>query len=280
MNRLLLILTHLSFVFVKTSAQSVEANYETLDYGYDSAGSAGNPSRPVEKVALPGAPWLRLHLDGTYLPPGSTLRLTSALDGAEQFFHDQSSLTDYRHTSAFFNGDEVVVELLLGPNAQGYRRVKIPQVDVGLGPPITPESLCGGDDRVLSDDPRQGRQNPAGCTTFLISVSVVLTAGHCTTNPSQSIHMNVPMSSATGALRFPPPEDQYPYDTSTLQRLDEGVGKDWAVARTVRNSNTNQYPGEANGSQWYSLGIVPGSETGQTIRITGYGVVSDPVDPT
>ena len=211
MTRLLLILTGLSLV-TKIAAQSVETPYETVDYEYDS-GYPGNPfdNRPVEKtVRFEGAPWLRFHLDGTKLPPGATLRFTSALDGAQQFFYDASRLAEYRYTSAVFNGDEVLVEMLLGPNGNGKRRMRIPQVDVGLGL-NTPESICGNtDDRVLSDDKRQGRQHPTGCTSWLISESVVLTAGHCTSNPDQALHLNVPLSTSSGSKQYPPPDGPVP----------------------------------------------------------------------
>jgi hypothetical protein len=64
-----------------------------------------------------------------------------------------------------------------------------------------------------------------------------------------------------------------------MQRLSSGVGSDWAVVTTVRNSNTGLYPGQRQGA-WYELGPVPTSTAGQTIRITGYGSVSSPVSPT
>lgn len=261
-------------------AQSAEARFETREYSFDSGwqvNPGGMPGQPIrERVQFQNGFWLRLDLTGTNLDNGSQLRITSTLDGAVQFF-DAASLAAYGHHSAYFNGGDVRVELFPAPRSKA-NRVKISSVEVGLMPAAPMESLCGGDDRALSSDPRQGRQYPTGCTSWLISESVVLTAGHCTSNPSQSVHFNVPLSSSTGSLRFPAPEHQYPYDSSTLSRLDAGIGADWAVARTVRNSNTGLFPGQAQGS-WYSLGSVPGSTSGQVIRITGYGTTSSPVDP-
>jgi hypothetical protein len=47
---------------------------------------------------------------------------------------------------------------------------------------VIPLTICGdGDDRILSKDVRQGRLN-SGCTAWLISESVFLTAKHCEGN--------------------------------------------------------------------------------------------------
>jgi V8-like Glu-specific endopeptidase len=264
-----------------SAAQKTEAVYETRIGELDS-GHVGNDTAAAtvvfrHAVRYDQATWLRLDLDGTNLPKGSRLHLTALYDGAVQRF-DGLSLAAYGGRSAYFNGNEVLVELVASPGSTG-NRVRVARVEVGAPPAGGPESLCGADDRVLSSDPRQGRQYPTGCTSWLISESVVLTAGHCTASAAQQVHFNVPLSTSSGSLQFPPPEDQYPYDTSTLQRLDAGVGADWAVVRTVRNSNTGLYPGERQGS-WYSLGAVPGSTAGQVIRITGYGTTSSPVSPT
>ncbi len=265
-------------------AQTADAVFDTRVHDLSSGYLANHGPRAATLfrgvVRYDRGAWLRLHLDGTNLPPGSELRLVATTDGAVQRF-DARSLADYRHRSAYFNGNEVVIELIADGNTRA-NRLHVPRVDVGVGTsrlgPTTAASLCGADDRVLSSDPRQGRQYPTGCTSWLISESVVLTAGHCTSNPNQQIHFNVPLSSSSGSLRFPAPEDQYPYDSSSVQRLDAGVGADWAVANTVRNSNTGLYAGEAQGS-WYALGSVPGSTSGQVIRITGYGTTSSPVPP-
>ncbi len=262
-------------------AQVQEASFRLVPQALDSGARNGNQSQGAivfqDFVGTSEAKWLRLHLDGTVLAPGSRLFLTSVPDGAVQWF-DGDSLRDYGHRSAYFNGNAVVVELQAGPASHG-NRVRVAAIESGMDAEPVTDSICGtADDRALSNDVRQGRQYPAGCTSWLISESVVLTAGHCTATASQQVHFNVPLSSSTGSLRFPGPEDQYPYDTTTLQRLDAGVGADWAVARTVRNSNTGLYPGERQGS-WYALGTVPGAPSGNTIRITGYGTTASPVDP-
>ena len=262
-------------------AQVQEASFRLVSQTLDSGARNGNQAAGSivfqDFVGASEAKWLRLHLDGTVLPPGSRLFLTSVPDGAVQWF-DGESLRDYGHRSAYFNGNAVVIELQAGPGSHG-NRVRVSTIEAGLDAEPVTDSICGTtDDRALSNDARQGRQYPTGCTSWLISESVVLTAGHCTANAAQQIHFNVPLSSSTGGLRFPLPEDQYPYDTTTLQRLDAGVGADWAAVRTVRNSNTGLFPGQRQGS-WYALGAVPGAPSGNTIRITGYGTTASPVDP-
>lgn len=280
MNARFLFVASLSLVGA-LHAQVQEASFQLVPQVLDSGTRNGNQSSGSvvfqDFVGTSSAKWLRLHLDGTVLPPGSRLFLTSVPDGAVQWF-DGDSLRDYGHRSAYFNGNAVVVELQAGPSSHG-NRVRVTAVEAGHDAEPATDSICGTtDDRALTNDVRQGRQYPTGCTSWLISESVVLTAGHCTATASQQVHFNVPLSSSTGSLRFPGPEDQYPYDTTTLQRLDAGVGADWAAVRTVRNSNTGLYPGERQGS-WYALGSVPGTPSGNTIRITGYGTTSSPVDP-
>ena len=227
-------------------------------------------------VQVRGAAWLRLHLTGTNLPAGTELRLTAAADGAVQRFHGDS-LADYRDLSAFFNGDTVTVELVAAPGTRG-NRARVVAIEAGDPPAAgVPTTICGPiDRRALSQDARQGRQHPTGCTSWLISAATVLTAGHCTSaTTANQIHFNVPLSTSGGGLVLPHPDDQYPYDLSTQQRLSGGVGQDWTVVTTVRNSNTRLYPGQKQGS-WYELGSIPAVSA--TIRITGYGTTGSGVD--
>jgi V8-like Glu-specific endopeptidase len=273
-------------------AQTAPAVYATRSYELDS-GYRSNPTPAVATVyrgtvRFDQAAWLRLLFKHTNLPAGSRLRLTAAADGAVQWF-DGASLADYQNGSAYFNGNEVTVELLAAAGSVG-NRVFVDAVEVGDPGMIPyPESLCGADDRVPSQDPRQGRQYPTGCTSWMINEFTVLTAGHCTTSSSQQIHFNVPFSTSSGSLVLPPPQDQYPYAAGTLQRLNAGIGSDWSVACTTRNSNTGLWPGQAQAARaaafgvpyaWYDLGTVPTSTAGNVIRITGYGTVSSPISPT
>src|SRR5262245_56704694 len=57
----------------------------------------------VGDVHVPGAAALQLWFGAFSLPAGSRLRLSSARDGAVQWF-DRFSLADYQLVSAWFNG--------------------------------------------------------------------------------------------------------------------------------------------------------------------------------
>ena len=118
---------------------------------------------------------------------------TSLLDGGVQEMN-AVHVEQWRQTSAYFNGEAVLVEVLAQPNT-GASQVVVTAVTVDLSGPA-PESQCGTtDDRVLSSDPRAGRLLPIGCTGWLINDcnSCALTAGHCTSN-IQVLQFNVPLS--------------------------------------------------------------------------------------
>ena len=78
----------------------------------------------ADVVQVPNGRWLRLEFgevalsgsvdDGT----GSFVRITSLLDGAYQVLNEVS-MRQWGHTSAYFNGDAVLVELLAYPAAAG-----------------------------------------------------------------------------------------------------------------------------------------------------------------
>jgi hypothetical protein len=263
------------------AAQPAPYPHRNLPYDLDSAfvdnASAQVRTIAVGSVRVPGATSLHLYFDRTNLPEGSRLRLTSAADGAVQFF-DALSLADYRNSSAWFNGEEVAVELLAGPGTVA-NRVKVVGVDAGEGPAVQIQSQCGPtDDRVASNDRRAGRQHTTGCTTWLIDKHTVITAGHCS-SATQQVHFNVPLSQSNGTIVLPPPEHQYMYDGPTLRRLNAGIGQDWTVCSTLRNSNTGLYAGQAQGAS-FRLVTTPAFQAGDTIRITGYGTDSGSANQT
>lgn len=237
-----------------------------LDSGYVDAG----PSNlvVVGEVQVPGRSWLQLRFDaGTNLPAGSRVRLRSMRDAAVQWF-DGHSLADYQNYSAFFGGDRV--EVALCP-ASGSARNRVAVAAVRSGEQVVDTDLvCGTvDTRVLSNDPRVGRIDGC-CTTFLVDARTLVTAGHCLGGiGGQMVHFNVPLSDAAGNPQFPPPQDQYAMLPGSLTSIASGVGNDYAVYATVRNSNTGLYPGQAQGS-WFVTAVAPAT-TAHTVRVTGYG---------
>lgn len=234
-------------------------------------------------VRVAGATWLRLkfstvELSGDPSGPGASyLRITSLLDGAVQFL-DAVTVRQWNLTSAYFNGEAVRVELLAYPGT-GLNRIAIGAAVAGQPFGDVFESICGPtDDRVLSEDPRQGRFLPSGCTAYLIDDPnhCLLTAGHCGPGAGDTVEFNVPLSSPTGAIIHPPPEDQYAVDGASAQWVSGGVGNDWGYFGCFPNANTGLTPFEAQGD-FYTLADVAPPAAGQTIRITGYGTVSPPV---
>jgi len=241
-------------------------------------------------VTVPKASWLRLEYGGVLLSgsadrggDGSFLRLTSMLDGAVQTQHLRH-VGEWRDTSAYFNGNSVLVELLAHPGT-GDNRLIIAAAQAGPNAPsssLEPDSICGGtDDRTLSTDARVARNQPTGCTSWMINdcSHCFLTAGHCTGN-LQVVEFNVPLSNSNGSLNHPPPSDQYAVDSASLQSNGgQGVGNDWAYFGVFDNSTTGLSAYAAQGSQAFDL-VNPPPVSGQNIRITGNGSTSSPVSPT
>src|SRR5262245_27550437 len=87
-----------------------------VDFNLDS-GALPNPGlKPLvvfdQVVNRPGAEWMRLYFsDATQLPPGSYIQVTSLLDGESQTL-DAGTLAMWNHTTAYFNGDSLRVQLI------------------------------------------------------------------------------------------------------------------------------------------------------------------------
>jgi len=238
----------------------------------------------VDRVRVPGALALRLRFDEVRLAglvsdgSASYLRITSTLDGGEQRLNSLH-VAQWRNTSAYFNGDEVIVEIVAHPGS-GDNLLRVTTVEAQLQQPAD-RSICGStDDRTLSSDNRAARLLPIGCTGWMINDCnhCFLTAGHCSTsnNDIEVVEFNVPLSDANGNPIHPPPEDQYAVDTSSRQSNGgRGVGNDYAYFGVFPNSTTGLTPYEAYGAA-FQLGAPPPVQ-GQDIRVTGYGVTSPPI---
>lgn len=234
----------------------------------------------VTEVTAAGAPWMRLWFDraelaGTPGVDGSYLVITSMEDGAWQRL-DAEHIEHWSMSSAYFNGDTVLVELWAYPGT-GDNRLALTRVTAGEETAPT-RSICGEtDDRVLSYDPRAASIN-GGCTGWLIdhggSANRFLTAGHCISGTTTGAVMffNVPLSTASGGFRAPGPEYQYPVQAGSIQSSGNGgVGNDMATFQTHANSNTGMAPLTAQGAGYVLSASVP-SATGQAVRVTGYGL--------
>lgn len=296
-------LLHVPVLFALTATALAQAEPEQsqvlplhIDSGFVANTAAAAAARGLPAVvwstvvtAPLGSSWLRLRYGGTLLAgsrepgrDGSFLRLTSLRDGAVQTQH-LLHVDQWQDTSAYFNGDAVLVELLAHPGT-GANRLQLREVVAGPALPAFAYTICGPtDDRVLSSDARTARNQPGGCTSWMISdcQHCFLTAGHCSSG-LQVIQFNVPLSTASGGLQHPPPSDQYAVDNASRQTNNggAGIGDDWTYFGVFPNSTTSLTPFQANGGQSFDLLSVPPPVSGQNIRITGYGTTSAPVSPT
>ncbi len=228
----------------------------------------------VQEVGVPEALWLRVHFGDVKLGPSSYIQITSLEDGDTQFLYAEQ-LEEWNYSSAVFNGDAVLVEVV-SQGGGGVNHLTV--VELSAGEALNaPASICFGvDDRVPSDDPRVGRMFPNGCTAWMINDChrCMLTAGHCV-GGFNLVQFNVPLSDPDGSWNFPPSSDQYPVDFSSLQSQSSGIGGDWGYFGCFANSSTGLTPGEAQDAA-FDL-IDPPNVTGQSIRITGYGTTGNGV---
>ena len=165
------------------------------------------------------------------LGQASYLTITSLADGAQQRL-DARALSQWKNSSAYFNGDALEVDLHV---ASGDKQVFARMTEVMVGAVGSPESQCGNtDDRVVSTDGRAGRLLTIGCTAWLIADGRFVSAGHCVSPATlaNTVEFNVPPSLANGTIQHPGPEDQYVVDDSTRVFSDAGIGNDWGVFQT------------------------------------------------
>jgi len=245
----------------------------------------------ADVVDVPDAAWLRLYFKDVTLSgdaatqSGAYLRITSLLDGHTQKLNAES-LKQWNNSSAYFNGDRVLVEIISAA-ANAPARVTIDRADAGEAPVMQggygPRSICGTtDDRALSSDPKNARHMPVGCTSWLINDTnkQFLLAGHCNPVSGNVFQFNVPLSTSTGATVNPSPDDQYVVDLSSKQSQNIAIGQDWCYIGVLANSNHGLTPAQKMGGGTYILASTPPAVAGQTIRITGFGTTSSPVSNT
>ncbi len=223
-----------------------------------------------EIVFIEGAAWLRVYFgDDLVLGEGSYLRITSELDGEVQQL-DAEAIEQWQHSTAYFNGDTLRVELIGGPRTRGNRLV-IDQLAWEVQPelPIGSCGICGPDDRVSSNEDFAARLLPAGCSSTVYNTqSCLVSAGHCM-GSGMVVQFRVPLSNGNCNLNHPPVSDQFPL-TGFLS-TNGGTGNDWAVMTSGTN-NLGERPFERYGAK-KPIATTPPS-IGQSLTIWGYGVDS------
>ena len=123
-------------------AQVQAPPFDHLDYLEDSGYHENTGGAPRVVLSFPvvvdKAQWLRLYFEEVTLSgdllagEGSILRMTALEDGAIQEM-DARHLRQWQNSSAYFNGDTVLVEVLAQPGT-GFNRVATRAVDAGLAP--------------------------------------------------------------------------------------------------------------------------------------------------
>jgi hypothetical protein len=241
-------------------------------------GLLGNPDEAdrvvfTTVVTVENAAWVRLYFRTVTLEVGSVIRMTSAFDGEVQEL-DAAGIAMWKNTSAYFNGDTVFLELVAAPgtsqNQMVLDRAAVYLPTEGRGPCASDNcGICGGDDRVPSNELWAGRIMPVGCTgTVCCPSSVVLSAGHCAADNNDAvIQFNVPSSAPNCAPFNPPVADQFPITTHVF--VNGGIGNDWAVM-TVGVNNLLEMPYDRYGYYmpvWYFVG-----GPGDGVSVSGYGV--------
>jgi hypothetical protein len=218
-----------------------------------------------DRVTVPGAAWLRLYFGGVTLGPGSFVRV-SAADGAAQELNAQA-LEAWSRTSAYFNGDALLVELIAGADTLANRLA----IDgVAYEEPAAPFTVCQPDTRVPSNDLSAGRIEPIGCSSMLWGPhGCLMSAGHCldVAASAQVVEFNVPPNHpVTCANQHPPVEDQFPLLGHTFENA--GSGNDWGIVRTGTN-NLGQTVFERYGT--YRRTALSIAAAGAAVAIWGYG---------
>ena len=274
----------------------VAAQAQQLLVGEDALTLTFNAQREGEVVfedvvRQSDAGWLRLRFRKLSLN-GHTLRLTSLEDGAVQHLNGVTA-AQWRLTTAYFNGDSVLVEVLASERGAGHVVLALKALDYDARLPgsssssnegaVEEKSVCySPDTRVLSNDTRQGRyiyDDPNGCCTAWITDApgnCFLSAGHCTDVGYGLVEFNVPMSKEDGTLVHPGPEDQYIVDQESMQTAYNGITNDWRFFGVFPNSEHGLTPLERYTGLLYRLARSDENpEFGANLEIIGFGENED-----
>ncbi len=217
-----------------------------------------------------GAAWLRLYFSDVVMPAGSFVRVTSTFDNETQDL-DAQALSEWSDTTAYFNGDTLIIELWAAPHTVG-NRLAVEKVGFEIGDIHGPGSagecgICNGDNRTPSTEEWSCRLMPVGCSATVYNTeSCLVSAGHCMSG-NLVAQFRVPPSSGCRPQN-PGVSDQFP--VVTRRSTNGGVGNDWAVM-TTGNNNVGQKAFARYGVLRPLAEVLPASGT---TDVWGYGVSS------
>lgn len=250
-------------------------------------GEQVGPYKIFEIIRCDGAPWLQIKFSSANLGERSTLKITSTKDGASQIFSGKM-LNEWGYLSATFNGDSIELTLNVAPE-EARISYKIAEIIKGklvsrIGEDESlygnTRAICGStDNRSRSQHAWVGRIIPVGCTGWILSGNVFVTAGHCVTKYGKKgmglLQFNIPESLDDGTPTMPHPRHQYAINTSRLRYENNGRGRDWAVFEVVANTETKELPEQAQeGAFRIKKELTPAK-----VAVVGFGMDDRPPGP-
>lgn len=244
------------------------------------SGVLSNPSSSPATVwqhllQHPGAAWMRAYFSSIQLPPGSVLRLTSLLDAEEQEL-DRFTAEMWSNGSAYFNGNQILVEIVAAPFTSANRVV----ID-GVGLETTANcsnAPCGAlspDGRVPSGELWSARWVNGGCTASIYNTTGgFVSAGHCFTPIGTVLAFDVPLSMNDCTMRQPPVRDQFPVIETVRDTPGANCVPDWRVGKIGLNNDGQTHFERYGVFKPLASGPPPVSST---VNIYGYGSSSNRV---
>jgi hypothetical protein len=238
-------------------------------------------------IQVDGAGWIQLLFGPVELGRASYLSLRSPLDGGTQRL-DATSIEQWRHRSAYFNGDRVEISLWRSV-LDSTTSYAITGASIGDGEhAVAHKSICdSSDERLPSSDPAVGRLRAPGntfCSVFIVSNGALLSAGHCKNAflaTGSVVEFNAPASNCNGTVVFAQPDDQYAIswiNARIVIETDGSIrpGEDYAEVAVFPNSNTGLMPAQKQNAFYRIWPYVEYAEPSM-VRVSGYGIDSDPV---
>jgi hypothetical protein len=215
---------------------------------FNSASWDNLTERPVLVAAAPvtveNVAWMRAYFHTMSLPEGSEIHLTSMTDGETQVLGRRDA-SMWSNTSAYFNGDTVLIEVVAGARTMGTH-VILKTVGVQAPEPVGVPGLCGivdSDDRKLSSKLFTARVNMGffcTATVYCETGAGMVTAGHCFANDTPDVvQFNVPPSIGTStscSTQAPAVQHQFPITHKRWSVVSGGAEDDWGVCRVGTNS--------------------------------------------
>jgi len=216
---------------------------KNVEYPFRYQPDMGNKSKliPLTQLNYASAKSIRVYFDAsTRLGKSSYLQLEGN-NGAKQVL-DSTALVHWHHSSAYFNGHSVQISLFTAPGDQpnvAIKSIKVVEetyeskktaLKTLATQPSARQSATAG---IIDDYPyakavgRFTNGNQANGTGWIAPNGAIVTSfqiyDQIITHGFDVIEFNVPLSTTTGQVNHPAPEDQYPLDLSSVSHYHEDI---------------------------------------------------------